>query len=33
MKVVDIDIKANRATPAKHDVELVICTYILLKGK
>lgn len=33
MKVVDIDIKANRATPAKHDFELVICTYILLKGK
>lgn len=33
MKVVDIDIKSNRATPAKHDVELVVCTYILLKGK
>jgi len=30
MKVVDIDIKANKANPKKHDVELMICTYILL---
>lgn len=33
MKVVDIDIKSNRSTPKKHDVELVISTFILLKGK
>ncbi|MCX5665640.1 MAG: type 4a pilus biogenesis protein PilO [Candidatus Omnitrophica bacterium] len=30
MKVVDIDIKANKASPRKHDVELMVCTYILL---
>src|SRR3989338_6461538 len=30
MKVVDIDIRANNTTPRKHDVELLICTYILL---
>jgi type IV pilus assembly protein PilO len=30
MKVVDIDIKANKASPKKHDVELMVCTYILL---
>lgn len=29
-KVVDIGIKANRTSPKKHDVELMICTYILL---
>lgn len=29
MKVVDISIKADRATPKKHDVELMVCTYIL----
>lgn len=32
MKVIDIDIKANRATPKKHDVDLIICTYVLLGG-
>ncbi len=30
MKVTDIDIKANVATPTKHDVELTVCTYVLL---
>jgi len=29
MKVVDIAIKSNTATPRKHDVELLILTYIL----
>ncbi len=33
MKVADIQIKSNRTTPKKHDVELLILTYILLKGK
>jgi len=33
MKVVDIEIKANKSSPKKHDVELIVCTYILLKGK
>ena len=30
MKVADINIKANKASPKKHDVELMVCTYILL---
>jgi len=30
MKVVDIDIKANKTTPRIHDVELMVITYILL---
>ncbi|MCX5667179.1 MAG: type 4a pilus biogenesis protein PilO [Candidatus Omnitrophica bacterium] len=29
MKVADIAIKANKASPKKHDVELMVCTYIL----
>jgi len=29
MKVVDISIKANSATPKKHDVELMVYTYVL----
>ena len=33
MKVVDIDIKANKTSPKKHDVELMVCTYILLPEK
>lgn len=33
MKVVDIDIKANRAMPVKHDVELIVCTYVLLQAQ
>ncbi len=32
MKVADISIKANKTSPKKHDVELMICTYILLLG-
>jgi type IV pilus assembly protein PilO len=30
MKVVDIKIRANKASPKKHDVEIMVCTYILL---
>lgn len=30
MKVADIDIKANKTSPKKHDVEMMVCTYILL---
>jgi type IV pilus assembly protein PilO len=30
MKVVDIGIKANKALPKKHDIELMVCTYVLL---
>ena len=30
MKVVDINIKSNKMSPKKHDVELMVCTYILL---
>ena len=33
MKVVDINIKANGATPKEHDVELIVCTYVLLPQK
>jgi len=33
MKVVDIDVRANRSTPRKHDVELLVLTYILFKGR
>jgi len=33
MKVVDIDIRSSKLTPSKHDVELVVLTYILLKGR
>lgn len=33
MKVGDIEINANRVTPKRHDVELLVLTYILLKGK
>lgn len=32
MKVVDISIKASKNTPSKHDIEMIVCTYILLKG-
>lgn len=32
MKVVDIQIKANRTSPKKHDVELLVMTYILPKN-
>lgn len=30
MKIVDIEIRANRSAPKKHDVEVIVCTYILL---
>lgn len=33
MKVADIEIKANRTTPKKHDVELLVLTYVLLAYK
>jgi len=33
MKVVDIQIKADRALPRKHDVELLVVTYVLLEGR
>lgn len=33
MKVVDIDVKSNKMTPKKHDVELVVVTFILLNAK
>ena len=33
IKVADIDIKANSSNPKKHDVDLLLLTYILLKGK
>ncbi len=33
MKVVDIEVNLNKATPKKHDVDLMVYTYILLKEK
>ena len=33
MKVADIDIKANKASPKRHDVEILVLTYVLLKNK
>lgn len=30
MKVADIEIKANKASPRKHDVELILVSYMLL---
>ena len=33
MKVVGMTIKSNKATPKKHDAELLVLTYILTKGK
>ncbi|MDD5428100.1 MAG: type 4a pilus biogenesis protein PilO [Candidatus Omnitrophica bacterium] len=33
MKVVDISIKENKATPKKHDVEILVLTYMLLENK
>ncbi|MFA5146053.1 MAG: type 4a pilus biogenesis protein PilO [Candidatus Omnitrophota bacterium] len=33
MKVVDIEIKANKVTPKRHDVELIVCTYTLVGEK
>ena len=33
MKVVDIKIHSNTATPKRHDIDLLVLTYILLRGK
>lgn len=33
MKVTGIDIRSNKASPRRHDVELVVSTFILLKEK
>jgi len=33
MKVVDIEIKADRASPKRHVVDLVLLTYVLSQGK
>lgn len=33
MKVVDIEVSLNKTTPKKHDVDLMVYTYILLKEK
>ncbi|MFH0763731.1 MAG: type 4a pilus biogenesis protein PilO [Candidatus Omnitrophota bacterium] len=33
MKVADIEINANKGSPRKHDLEILILTYVLLKGK
>jgi Tfp pilus assembly protein PilO len=33
IKIADMRIKTNAASPKKHDVELLVLTYILLEGK
>lgn len=33
MKVANIGIKSNKTSPKQHDIELTVCTYILLKEK
>ncbi|MCX5686865.1 MAG: type 4a pilus biogenesis protein PilO [Candidatus Omnitrophica bacterium] len=33
MKVADIEIRANKAMPKRHDTEVLVFTYILLKGR
>lgn len=33
MKIADIEIKSNSATPKRHDVDLLVLTYKLVKGK
>jgi len=33
MKIADLQIKASPATPKKHDIDLLILTYVLLEGK
>lgn len=33
MKVADIDIKSNRSTVKRHDVELLVLTYVLLENR
>ena len=33
IKIADMQIKFNKATPNKHDIELLVVTYVLLEGK
>lgn len=33
MKVVDIEIRGNKTAPKKHDIDLMLTTYVLVKGK
>lgn len=33
MKVADVAIRENRASPKKHDVDIVVIAYVLLEGK
>ena len=33
MKIADIEIRANKTAPKKHDIELLILTYVLLNAK
>lgn len=33
MKVTDMEIRADKAYPKKHDVELLVVTYVLLEGR
>lgn len=33
MKVVDIEIRSDKASPKRHDVDLLLLTYVLLQGK
>jgi len=33
MKVLDIEIRGNPSTPKRHDVDLLLTTYVLVKGK
>ena len=33
MKVADIHVKENKSTPKKHDVELLVLTYVLLRNR
>jgi type IV pilus assembly protein PilO len=33
MKIVDINIRTNKLAPKKHDVEILVLTFILVKGK
>lgn len=33
MKVADVSVKSNRASPKKHDIELLVVTYTLPEGK
>jgi len=33
IKVVDIEIKGNTVTPKRHDIDLWLTTYVLVKGK